>query len=62
MTEVKCEECTMSALYQKTYRGYLVDHHTPEHPGVGFEKLDAALSQFTVWGTEADAVHRGAEA
>ena len=52
----------MSALYQKTYRGYLVDHHTPEHPGVGFEKLDAALSQFTVWGTEADAVHRGAEA
>ena len=31
----------MSDLYKKTYRGYLVDHHTPDHPGVGFEKLDA---------------------
>ena len=32
----------MSDLYQKTYRGYLVDHHTPDLPGIGFEKLDAA--------------------
>lgn len=32
----------MSDLYKKTYRGYLVDHHTPDHPGVGFERLDAA--------------------
>ena len=31
----------MSDLYKKTYRGYLVDHHTPDHPDVGFEKLDA---------------------
>ena len=32
----------MSDLYQKTYRGYLVDHHTPDLPGVSFEKLDVA--------------------
>ena len=29
----------MSDLYKKTYRGYLVDHHTPDAPGVSFEKL-----------------------
>lgn len=32
----------MSDLYKKTYRGYLVDHHTPDAPDVSFEKLDAA--------------------
>ena len=29
-------------MYKKTYRGYLVDHHTPDLPGVGFGKLDAS--------------------
>lgn len=31
----------MSDLYQRTYRGYLVDHHSPDPPVVTLHKLDA---------------------
>ncbi|MCK5128686.1 MAG: beta-galactosidase trimerization domain-containing protein [Clostridiales bacterium] len=30
----------MSDLYKKTYRGYLIDHHSPDPPIVTFENLD----------------------
>jgi hypothetical protein len=31
----------MSNLYKKTYRGYLIDHHSPDPPIVTLDKLDA---------------------
>ena len=30
----------MSDLYKKTYRGYLIDHHSPNPPIVTLDKLD----------------------
>lgn len=30
----------MSEMYKKTYRGYLIDHHSPAPPTVNFERLD----------------------
>jgi len=30
----------MSNLYKKTFRGYLIDHHSPDHPIVTLDKLD----------------------